>query len=158
MQRIRKWWLPSWQCITLVQRCSEIYRRLLKILYRNSFPKVYFVGYAMFLMTSSNDNMFRVTGPWWGESTSHRWFPFTKASDAELWYFLLSAPEERLSKQSRPRRFETPSRSLWRYCNTIVDRVITWWQGTKATRCHIVTFYSWFCVLAWEKNRNCRAL
>ena len=41
------------------------------------------------LMTSSNGNIFRVTGPLWGESTSHR------ASGVELWYFRWSAPEQR---------------------------------------------------------------
>ena len=46
------------------------------------------------MMTSSNGNMFRVTGPLWGESTGHWRIPFTKASDAELWCFLLSAPEQ----------------------------------------------------------------
>ena len=45
-------------------------------------------------MTSSNGNIFRVTGPLWGESADHRWIPLTKTSDAELWYFLWSAPEQ----------------------------------------------------------------
>ena len=44
------------------------------------------------MMTSSNGNIFRVTGPLYGEFTSHRWIPLTKASDAELWCFLWSAP------------------------------------------------------------------
>ena len=46
-----------------------------------------------FMMTSSNQNIFRVTGPLWGKSIGHRWIPLTKASDAELWCFLWSAPE-----------------------------------------------------------------
>ena len=45
-------------------------------------------GYAHVMMTSSNGNIFRVTGPLRGEFTSHRWIPHTKASDAELWCFL----------------------------------------------------------------------
>ena len=40
------------------------------------------------MMTSSNGNIFRVTGPLWGEFTGHRSIPLTKASDAELSYFL----------------------------------------------------------------------
>ena len=45
----------------------------------------------------SNDDvikwkLFRVTGPLCGEFTGHRWIPLTKASDAELWWFLWSAP------------------------------------------------------------------
>ena len=45
------------------------------------------------MMTSSNGNIFRVTGPLCGEFTGHRWIPLTKASDAELCCFLWSAPE-----------------------------------------------------------------
>ena len=33
--------------------------------------------------TSSNGNIFRVNGPFWGEFTSYRWIPATIASDAE---------------------------------------------------------------------------
>ena len=43
-------------------------------------------------MTSSNGSIFRITGPLWGESTGH--IPLTKASDAELWCFLTSTPEQ----------------------------------------------------------------
>ena len=46
------------------------------------------------MMTSSNGNIFRVTGPLYGEFTGHRWIPLTKASDAEFWCLLWSAPEE----------------------------------------------------------------
>ena len=37
------------------------------------------------MMTSSNGNIPRITGPLWGESIGHRWIPLTKASDSELW-------------------------------------------------------------------------
>ena len=47
-----------------------------------------------FMMTSSKRNIFRVTGPLWGEFTGHRWIPLTKASDAELWCILWSSPEQ----------------------------------------------------------------
>ena len=49
---------------------------------------------AFIMMTSSNGNIFCVTGPLCGEFTGHRWIPLTKASDAELWCFLWSAPEQ----------------------------------------------------------------
>ena len=48
-------------------------------------------------------NIFRVTGPLWGESTGHRWINLTKASDAKLWCFLPSAPE-----QTAEHTIETP--------------------------------------------------
>ena len=37
------------------------------------------------MMTSSNGNIFRVTGHLCGEFIGPRWIPRTKASDAELW-------------------------------------------------------------------------
>ena len=45
-------------------------------------------------MTSSNGNIFRVTGPLCWEFTGHWWIPVTKANDAEPWCFLWSAPEQ----------------------------------------------------------------
>ena len=45
------------------------------------------------MMTSLNGNIFSVTGHLCGEFTGPRWIPHTKASDAELWCVLLSAPE-----------------------------------------------------------------
>ena len=65
------------------------------------------------MMTSSNGNIYRVTGHLCGEFTGHRWIPRTKASDAELWCFDLRL-NERLSKQWW---FATPSRPLWRHSN-----------------------------------------
>ena len=46
-----------------------------------------------FMMTSSNGNIFCVTGHLCGEFTGPRWIPRTKASHAELWCFLWSVPE-----------------------------------------------------------------
>ena len=40
------------------------------------------------MMTSSNENIFRVTGHLCGLFTGPRWIPRTKVSDAELWCFL----------------------------------------------------------------------
>ena len=54
-------------------------------------------------MTSSNGNIIRVTGPLCVEFTGHRWIPLTKASDAELWCFHWSAPE-----QTAEQTIETP--------------------------------------------------
>ena len=64
----------------------------------------------IFMMTSSNGNIFRATGHLCGEFTGHRWIPRTKASDAELWCLLWSAPEWGWW-------FEIPIRSLWRHRN-----------------------------------------
>ena len=49
-------------------------------------------GTFQYMMTSSNGNIFRVTGPLCGEFSYHRWIPLAKACDSELWYFPWSAP------------------------------------------------------------------
>ena len=47
----------------------------------------------MDMMTSSNGNIFRVTGHLCGKFTGPRWISRTKASDAELWCFLWFTPD-----------------------------------------------------------------
>ena len=79
---------------------------------------------TMIMITSSNGNIFRITGPLYGEFTGHRWIPVTKASDAELWCLLLRL-NNGLSKQSRCWWFKTPSCSLWHYCNDRIKELCT---------------------------------
>ena len=71
---------------------------------------------AAAVMTFSNGNTSRVTGPLCGKLTGHRWIPHTKASDAELWCFLWSAPE-----QSWGWWFEIPSCSVCRHCHATIQ-------------------------------------
>ena len=69
-------------------------------------------------MTSSNGNIFRVTGLLCGEFTAHRRIPLTKASDAELWCFLWSAPWINGWVNNRNAGdLRLQSRSLWRHSN-----------------------------------------
>ena len=53
------------------------------------------------MMTSSNGNIFRVTGYLCGEFTGLRWIPRTKASDVEIWIFFDLRLNKRLNKQVR---------------------------------------------------------
>ena len=71
-------------------------------------------------MSSSNGNIFRVTGPLWGLSTVHRWILITKVSDANFDVFLDLRMNKRLSKHSRRRWFETPLRSVRLHCDIYV--------------------------------------
>ena len=57
------------------------------------FPNIGPIMLSFCMMTSSNGNIFCVTGPLCGGFIGHRWIPRTKASDSELWYFLWSSPE-----------------------------------------------------------------
>ena len=77
-------------CLVRVQR-FEFISLWIKSLYNNiqRCP----IHVSKLIMTSSNGNIFRVTGPLCGEYTGHRWIPLTKASDADLWSFLWFAPE-----------------------------------------------------------------
>ena len=60
------------------------------------FPKTpyNFACWRLYMMTSSNGDICRVTGPLCEEFTSHRWIPLTNASDVELWCFLWSVSEQ----------------------------------------------------------------
>ena len=67
----------------------------------------------IYMMTSSNGNIFRVTGHLCGEITGHRWRPVTRSFDVSFDLRL----NKRLSKQSWGWWFETPSCPLWCHCN-----------------------------------------
>ena len=71
------------------------------------------------MMISSHGNIFRVTGPLWGESTGHRWIPLTRPASQSIGGCFDLRLNKRLSKQSGRRWFETPSRSLWYHCNDL---------------------------------------
>ena len=65
----------------------------LALSHRLDYFKMIRHGNGLYMMTSWNGNIFRVTGLSCGDFIGHRWFPLTKASDAEIWCFLWSAPE-----------------------------------------------------------------
>ena len=73
------------------------------------------------MMTSSNGNIFRVTGPLCGEFTDLRWNPLTKPVTRSFDVVFDLRLDKRLSKQSWGWWFETPSCSLWRHCNVIIS-------------------------------------
>ena len=71
------------------------------------------------MMTSSNGNIFHVTGHLWGEFTGHWWIPLTKVSDAGFDVFFHLRLNKHLSKQWRDWWFERPLYPLWRHCNVV---------------------------------------
>ena len=71
------------------------------------------------MMTSSNGNIFRVTGHLCGEFTGDRWITHRKASDAEFDVFFDPHLNERLSKHWWGWWFKTSSRPLWRHSNVL---------------------------------------
>ena len=91
---------PCWFSICAEQnQCHNVWYRyvvynIIKCIILNRHWSWYqCLGIVVFMMTSSNGNIFRVTGPLCGEFTGHWGIPLTKASDAELWCFLSSVPK-----------------------------------------------------------------
>ena len=68
-------------------------------------------------MTSSNGNIFRVTGPLCGEFTGPGEFPTQRPVTRSFDVFFDLRLNIRFSKQPWGWWFETPSWSLWRQCN-----------------------------------------
>ena len=73
-------------------------------------------------MTSSNGNIFRVTGPLCGEFTCPGEFPAQSPVTRSFDVFFDLRLNKQLSKQPWGWWFETPSWSLWRQCNGFVVR------------------------------------
>ena len=72
------------------------------------------------MMTSSNGNIFRVTGHLCGEFTSPGEFPTQRPVTRGFDVFFDLRLNKRLSKQPWGWWFETPSWSLWRQCNVLM--------------------------------------
>ena len=77
--------------------------------------------FTQIMMTSSNGNIFRVTGHLCGEFTSDRWLPAQRPVTRTFDVFFDLRLNKRLSKRSWAWSFETPSCSLWRHCNVSGD-------------------------------------
>ena len=73
---------------------------------------------VLFMMTSSNGNIFRVTGPLCGEFIGHRWIPHHKGQwRGALMFSLICARTNGWENTRDEKWFERPSHSLWRHCN-----------------------------------------
>ena len=80
------------------------------------------ISYALtvFMMTSSNGNIFRVTGPLCGEFTGPGEFPTQRPVTRSFDVFFDLRLNKRLSKQPWGWWFETLSWSLWRHRNVTI--------------------------------------
>ena len=78
-------------------------------------------SYVSFMMTSWNENNFRVTGPLCGEFTGHRWIPSQRPVTQSLDFFFRLRLNHQFSKQWRRRSFATSYHTLLRHCNVIVS-------------------------------------
>ena len=84
------------------------------------------------MMTSSNGNIFRVTGPLCGEFTGPSEFPTQRPVTRSFDVFFDLRLNKRLSKQPWGWWFETPSWSLWRQCNVLLPLWLSFCNGFQS--------------------------
>ena len=105
----------------------------------------------LLMMTSSNGNIFRVTGPLCGEFTGPGEFPAQRPVTLSFDVFFDLRLNKRLSKQPWGWWFETLSWSLWRHRNVKTHKCITWcldhcdartWKSIVSPRSAIRPSYS----------------
>ena len=102
------------------------------------------------MMTSSNGNIFRITGPLCGEFTGE--FPTQRPVTRNFDIFFDLRLNKHLSKQPWGWWFETPSWSLWRRCNGFYKSAAVSVSGaSKLTHlplvphiCVVELVYHWF--------------
>ena len=89
------------------------------VLSRSTWSNDLCSSWSLHMMTSSNGNIFRVTGPLCGDFTGDRWIPLTRPVTRSFDIFFDLHLKKLLSKQSWGWWLETPSRLLWRHCSDL---------------------------------------
>ena len=97
------------------------------------------------MIASTNGNIFRASGPWWGESTGHRWIPLKKTSDEELWCFLWSTPEQTIEQT-----IETPV--SWDALALIMTSLYWHARNNYPSRntCNKSNMWAWVCNMIYQ--------
>ena len=104
------------------------------------------------MMTSSNGNIFRVTGPLCGEFTGPGEFPTQRPVTQSFDVFFDLRLNKRLSKQPWGWWFETPSCSLWRRCNASIGIALRLqWSGLDRER---IWFNARLNVSTWDISKH----
>ena len=94
------------------------------------------------MMTSSNGNIFRVTGPLCGEFTGPGEFPTQRPVTRSFDVFFDLRLNKQLSKQPWGWWFETLSRPLWLHRNvTYISSYVDWWQVVTSIHADAYFFY-----------------
>ena len=125
-------WRYSSKCfdiISLISKGIGLRHEVHKWLWRQrpSQVKFLYVSVRINMMTLSNGNIFRVTGPLCGEFTGPGEFPTQRPVTRSFDVFLDLRLNKRLNKQSWGWWFETLSRPFWRHRNDIDKSGYTPW-------------------------------
>ena len=96
------------------------------------------------MMTSSNGNIFRITGHLCGEFTGHRWIPLTKVTRSFDVFFDLHL-NKRLSKQAGDLRRHRAHYDVIEMSQIIIHKVcaleLNWINSFNATREASLAFF-----------------
>ena len=94
--------------------------------------------------------------PFVRESTIYGGFPSQRPVTRSFDVFPDLRPKKRLSKQSRRRWFETPSRSLWRHCNDSERSEISEYEswGSVVSRDVTIRYLVWYWNGARKYEQN----
>ena len=125
-----------WLCVSVKTLISD------KWGWHNSFISSLYMPIHM--MTSSNGNIFCVTGHLCGEFTGLRWIPRTKPVTPIFDICFDLHLNERLSKQSWGWWFETLSCPFWRQCNDLCENI--YWLISWTRYC------LWFANRLWQSK------
>ena len=126
-----RWALLTRFLVKITLACNN-FTALLSSGGQHGYQPITYHGYAVeedfvnstSMMTSSNGNIFCVTGHLYVEFTGHRLIPLTKLVTRSFDNFFDLRLNKRLSKQSWSWWFETPSCPLWRHCNVYMKSAI----------------------------------
>ena len=105
-------------------------------------------------MTSSNENIFRVTGHLCGEFTGPRWIPAQRPVTRSFEVFFYLCLIKRLSKQWWGWWFETLSHPLWRHSNGFCTFITNWSRNRMSLVLQIAFLHSMSCMeilVSWFK-------
>ena len=101
--------------------------------YSDGLSSYYIYSVLYDMMTSSNGNIFRITGSLCREFTGHWWTPLTKASDEKLWCFLWSVPEQMVEQTVKMPviwdAIELIMMSLMKHAHSLVVVVLSSWPN-----------------------------
>ena len=106
--------------------------------YFHFMTQQYVITHVTTMMTASNGNVFRVTGPLSGEFTGPGEFPTQRPVTRSFDVFFHRRLNKQLSRQPRGWWFETPPWSLWRQCNDIAKLPYIWLvEYIRLHGCHL---------------------
>ena len=111
----------------------------------SNWRAIWAMGTEKNMMTSSNGNIFRVTGHLCGEFTGPRLIPAQRPVTRSFDVFFYLRLNKQLRKQSWGWWFETPSRQLWHHCNEQSD------VGIKVMQITLFSFeHLWKIWISWR--------